>query len=75
MHGADLMSRRAKKVAVRILLTLAGVFLGWAGAGYAFMYFTGNGMTSEYATGYSIIVGLAIFGAFVLIAFKLNLRE
>jgi hypothetical protein len=69
------MSKRAKKTAVRILLALAGVFAGWAVASYAFMYFTGNGVTSDYATGYSIIVWLAVLGVFWLIAFKVNLRE
>ena len=62
-------------VALKIILVLLGVFVGWAVASYAFMYFTGNGVTSDYATGYSIVVFLTVLGAFGLIAFKVNLRK
>jgi len=65
----------AEKTALRIILTLLGVLVGWTAASYAFMYFTGNGVTSDYATGYSIIVWLAVLGAFWIIAFKLNRWE
>jgi hypothetical protein len=67
------MSREAERTAVRVILALAGVFAGWTAASYAFMYFIGNGVTSDYATGYSIIVWLAVLGAFGLIAVKVNL--
>jgi len=39
------------------------------------MYFIGNGVASDYATGYSIIVWLAILGAFGLVAFKVKRRK
>jgi len=67
------MSRGAKRAAVKIILALLGVLTGWTAASYAFMYFIGNGVTSDYAAGYSIIVFLGVLGAFGLIAFKVNL--
>ena len=60
---------------MKIILVLLGVLIGWTAASYAFMYFIGNGVTSDYAAGYCIIVFLAVFGAFGLIAFKVNLRK
>jgi hypothetical protein len=66
------MSGREKVVALKIILVLLGVFVGWTLAGYAFMYFIGNGVASDYATGYSIILWLAVLGAFGLIAFKVK---
>ena len=69
------MSRRLDWVAVRFILVLLGVLVGWTAASYAFMYFIRNGVASDYATGYSIIVFLAVLGAFGLIAFKVNLRK
>ena len=66
------MSRRVNWAAVRIILVLLGVLVGWTVASYAFMYFTGIGVASDYATGYSIILWLAVFGAFGLIAFKVK---
>jgi len=59
---------------VKIILVLLGVLVGWTVASYAFMYFIGNGVASDYATGYSIIVWLAVLGAFGLIAFKVKRR-
>jgi hypothetical protein len=67
------MSRGEKKAILRIILALLGVLVGWTAASYAFVYFTQNGVTSDYATGYSIMVFLAVFGALGLIAFKVNL--
>jgi hypothetical protein len=69
------LSRRLDWVALRIILVLLGVFVGWTAASYAFMYFIRNGVASDYATGYSIILWLAIFGAFGLIAFKVKRRK
>lgn len=69
------VSGEAKRTALRIILALLGVLVGWTAASYAFIYFTGNGVTSDYATGYSIIVWLVVLGAFGLIAFKVNLPE
>jgi len=66
------MSGREKVVALKIILVLLGVFVGWTLAGYTFMYFIGNGVASDYATGYSIILWLAVLGAFGLIAFKVK---
>jgi hypothetical protein len=66
------MSGREKLVALKIILVLLGVLVGWTVASYAFIYFTGNGVASDYATGYSIILWLAILGAFGLIAFKVK---
>ena len=66
-------SEGEKRAALRVILVLLGVFVGWVAASYAFMYFIGNGVTSDYATGYSIIVFLAALGAFTLAAFKVNL--
>jgi hypothetical protein len=71
----DLMSRGAKRTAIRIILALLGVFVGWAAASYAYVYFAGNGVTSTLATEYSIILWLVVLGAFGLIAFKVNLQE
>jgi len=56
-------------------LVLLGVLVGWTAASYAFMYFIGNGVASGYATGYSIILWLAVFGVFGLIAFKVKIRK
>ena len=69
------MSRRADWAAVKIILVLLGVLIGWTAASYAFMYFIRNGVASDYATGYSIIVFLAVLGAFGLIAFKVKRRK
>jgi len=66
------MSRRADRTVLRAILALLGVLVGWVAASYAFMYFIGNGVTSDYATGYSVIVFLAFFGAFGLAAFKVR---
>jgi len=66
------MSRGSRRTALRVILALLGVLAGWAVASYAFMYFIGNGVTSDYATGYSIVVWLAVLGAFWLAAFKLR---
>jgi TRAP-type C4-dicarboxylate transport system permease small subunit len=59
--------------AVRILLALLGILIGWTAASYAFIYFTQNGMTSDVATGCSIVVFLAVLVAFGFIAFKVKL--
>ena len=67
------MSRGSRRTALRVILALLGVLAGWAVASYSFMYFIGNGVTSDYAAGYSIIAFLAVLGAFGLIAFKVNL--
>jgi len=69
------MSSRAEGAAVKIILVLLGVLIGWTAASYAFMYFIRNGVASDYATGYSIILWLAVFGAFGLIAFKVKRRR
>ena len=60
---------------MKIILVLLGVLTGWTAASYAFMYFIRNGVASDYATGYSIIVFLAVLGAFGLIAFKVKRRK
>ena len=67
------MSGRAERVAVRIILALLGILMGWTVASYAFIYFTENGVTSDVAAVYSTIGFLAVLGAFGLIAFKVNL--
>jgi hypothetical protein len=69
------MSRRVDWAAIKIILVLLGVLIGWTAAGYAFMYFIRNGVASDYATGYSIILWLAVFGVFGLIAFKVKGRK
>jgi hypothetical protein len=61
--------------ALKIILVLLGVFVGWSAAGYAYVYFTGIGVASDYATGYSIILWLAVFVVFGLIAFKVRIRK
>lgn len=66
------MSRGAERAVVKIFLVLLGVLTGWTAASYAFVYFIENGVTSDVATGYSIIVFLAVLGAFGLIAFKVR---
>jgi hypothetical protein len=66
------LSRGANWAAVKIILVLLGVLIGWTAASYAFMYFIRNEVASDYATGYSIIVFLAVLGAFGLIAFKVK---
>ena len=68
------MPRRADWAAVKIILVLLGVLVGWTVASYAFMYFIRNGVASDYATGYSIILWIAVLGAFGLIAFKVKRR-
>jgi hypothetical protein len=62
-------------VALKIILVLLGVFVGWTAASYAFMYFIGHGVASDYATDYSIILWLAFFGVFGLVAFKVKRRK
>jgi hypothetical protein len=69
------MSRRVDWAAIKIILVLLGVLIGWSVAGYAYVYFTAIGVASGYATGYSIILWLAVFGVFVLIAFKVKIRK
>jgi len=66
------MSGREQGVALKVILVLLGVLVGWSVAGYAYVYFTGIGVASDYATGYSIILWLAVLGAFGLIAFKVK---
>jgi hypothetical protein len=73
--GLIRVSRGGRRTALRVILALLGILVGWVVASYAFMYFTGNGVTSDYATGYSIIVWLVVLGAFELIAFKVNLPK
>jgi hypothetical protein len=68
------MPRRVDWVAVKIILVLLGVLVGWTTASYAFMYFIGKGVASDYATDYSIILWLAVFGAFGLVTFKVKRR-
>jgi hypothetical protein len=68
------MSRRVDWAALKIILVLLGVLTGWTAASYAYGYFIQNGVASDYATGYSIILWLAVFGAFGLIAFKVKRR-
>jgi len=67
-------SRRVDWVAMKIILVLIGFFAGWSVAGFAYVYFTGIGVASDYATGYSIILWLAVLGAFGLFAFKVKRR-
>jgi hypothetical protein len=74
-RGVIRVSRGGRRTALRVILTLVGVLAGWTVASYAFMYFIGNGVTSDYATGYSIIVWLVVLGVFWLVAFKVNLPE
>jgi len=66
------MSRRIDRTVLMAILALLGVLVGWVAASYAFMYFIGNGVASDYSTGYSVIVFLAFFGAFGLAAFKVK---
>jgi hypothetical protein len=59
------MSRGADRTIVsRFILALLGVLISWVVASYAYVYFTQNGVTSDYATGYCIIVFLAVSLAF-----------
>ena len=67
------MSRNAEVAA--ILLGLSGILWGWVAASYAYVYFVDNGVASDYATGYSVIVALAVLGVFLLIAFKVRRRK
>jgi hypothetical protein len=69
------LSRRVDWAAVKIILVLLGVLTGWTVASYAYGYFIQNGVTSDYATGYCIIVFLAVLGAFGLTAFKVKRRK
>ena len=69
------MSRGGRGTALRVILALLGVFAGWTLASYAFMYFIGNGVASDYATGYSIILGLAVFVAFGLFALRVKKKS
>lgn len=71
------MSERDKvyklKVAAVFLVVLGALF-GAGAAGLAFPYFVGNGVTSYYATVYSIILWIFVIGVFwlasILAAFK-----
>jgi hypothetical protein len=69
------MSRRVDWVAVKIILVLLGFLTGWTAASYAFVYFVGIGVASNYATGYSIILWLAVLAAFALAAFKVKRKK
>jgi hypothetical protein len=60
---------------MKIILFLLGVLTGWTVASYAFMYFIRSGVSSDYATGYSIILWLAVLGAFGFVAFKVKRRS
>jgi hypothetical protein len=72
---APMMSERDKAVklkVVSVLLGVLGVFAGWSAAGRAYLYFVGVGVTSYYATVYSVILWVSVIGAFGLAAFKLK---
>ena len=69
------MSERDKAVKLKVisvLLGALGVFAGWSAAGRAYIYFVGNGVTSYYATVYSIILWILVIGVFWLAAFKIK---
>ena len=72
---APTMSERDKayklKVAA-IFLVVLGVLVGWSAAGYAYIYFVWNGVTSANATVYSIILWILVIGVFWLAAFKIK---
>lgn len=69
------MSEKDKAVKLKVmsvLLGALGVFAGWSAAGRAYLYFVGVGVTSVYATIYSIILWLSVLGVFWLVAFKVK---
>jgi hypothetical protein len=57
---------------IAVLLGALGVFAGWSTAGYAYTYFVGAGVTSYYATVYSVILWLFVTAIFWLTALKLK---
>ncbi len=69
------MSERVDWAVLRVILALLGVLIGWVVASYSYMYFVGNGVASDYAAGYSSIVWFAVFGAFLLVAFKIKRKH
>jgi len=72
---AGSMSTRPAGTVLKVILVLIGVFAGWSAASYAFLYFTRIGIASDTATGYSIILWLAVIGASGLVAFKAKIRK
>ncbi len=72
MEKTGLNVRKVDGATLKVIFALLRVLLGWVAASYSFMYFTVNGVASNYATGYSSIVWFAVFGAFLLVAFKIK---
>ncbi len=66
------VSRSDRRTALRVILCLLGVVAGWAFASYAYLFFAWNGVTSDVATGYSVVVWFIVVGAFLLLAFKVQ---
>ena len=69
------MSVKEKELFLKIILLLIGVLAGWTTASYGYLYFTGNGVASDYATGYSIASGLIVFAILAVMAFKLRIVQ
>jgi len=69
------MSRRPLPAALKVILVLLGVFAGWTAASYSFIYFTRIGIATDTASGYAIILWLAVIGAFGLVAFKAKMEK
>ena len=68
---APKMSERDKVYKLKvgaIFLVVLGVLFGLGAAGYAYVYFVGNGVTSANATVYSFIVCIFVIGVFWLAA-------
>ena len=72
---APTMSERDKAVKLKVvsgLLGALGVCAGGGAAARAYLFFVGIGVTSYYATVYSIILWIFVIGGFWLAAFKLK---
>jgi hypothetical protein len=74
---APTMSEREKVYKLKVgavFLVVLGVLFGWSAAGFAYVYFVGNGVSSANATVYSIILWIFVMGVFwfaaLLAAFK-----
>ena len=62
--------KAVKLKVIIVLLVVLGVLFGWSAAGRAYVCFVGNGVTSYYATVYSVVLWLFVIGVFWLAAFK-----
>lgn len=57
---------------IAVFLAVLGVLFGGGAAGFAYVFFVGVGVTSYYATVYSVILWLFVIAIFWLAAFKLK---